>query len=343
MPLFSIIVPVYNEEKYLESCINSVLTQTCTDFEVILIDDGSTDSSGSMCENYKEKYPDKITVFHKKNAGLMLARKDGYSLARGKYIINLDSDDFIEKKSLESIKKIIEESSPDIILYDLYYYQEGIGSKNSNEGKYLVKPNSIQDIKVLRDALINLSYANWSMASKCVKSDYIKRLALCFSEDYRKVAFGEDTLQSIELYNMVSTFVYCPEHIYNYRSGSGMTKKLGIKHLADFYKIKRFIIQNCNGWTENVYNSANKYFLLAVCMNINNLISVNAEKDEIYARFKAINEVAEFRKELADRDNNPLCDGMRKVDKSILGLLYNKRYHLLYMLLEAKKMYSKIK
>ena len=92
MSLFSIIVPVYKAEKYLDDCIKSLLKQTITDFEVILVDDGSPDRSGEICDDYSEKYKF-IKTIHKKNEGLVSARKAGAKVAVGKYIVCVDSDD----------------------------------------------------------------------------------------------------------------------------------------------------------------------------------------------------------------------------------------------------------
>lgn len=94
-PNLSIIVPVYNVEKYLRECVDSILAQSFQDFEVILVDDGSPDMSGQICDEYAAKYPDKIRVVHKANGGLSSARNAGLDVARGKYISFIDSDDVI--------------------------------------------------------------------------------------------------------------------------------------------------------------------------------------------------------------------------------------------------------
>ena len=99
MPEVSVIVPVYNVEKYLNRCIDSILNQTFTDFELILIDDGSIDSSGKICDEYAEK-DSRIKVIHKKNAGVSAARNTGIDLAIGKYIMFVDSDDYIDREML---------------------------------------------------------------------------------------------------------------------------------------------------------------------------------------------------------------------------------------------------
>ena len=96
----SIIVPVYNVEKYLKKCVKSILNQTLDNYEVILVDDGSTDSSGDICERLQSE-DNRIKVFHKKNGGLSDARNYGVRYSSGKYITFIDSDDYIRKDYLE--------------------------------------------------------------------------------------------------------------------------------------------------------------------------------------------------------------------------------------------------
>ena len=98
-PQISIVVPVYNVEKYLERCIDSILAQTFTDFELLLINDGSKDSSGLICDKYTEK-DSRIRVFHKENEGVSRARNLGISNARGRWLCFIDSDDWVDKEYL---------------------------------------------------------------------------------------------------------------------------------------------------------------------------------------------------------------------------------------------------
>ena len=116
-PFFSIIVPVYNVEKYLNKCILSVLTQKEITYELILIDDGSTDSSGMICDYYKMQYNDRIRVYHKKNEGQSVARNLGIKEAIGKYLFFLDSDDYIVSK--DALKKVAEVAqNQDVIAFE---------------------------------------------------------------------------------------------------------------------------------------------------------------------------------------------------------------------------------
>ena len=98
----SVIVPVYNVEKYLDRCLDSIINQTLNEIEIILVDDGSTDSSGEKCDEYKKKDL-RIKVIHKKNKGLGYARNSGLEVATGKYIAFVDSDDYIDRRMFESL------------------------------------------------------------------------------------------------------------------------------------------------------------------------------------------------------------------------------------------------
>lgn len=113
--LLSIIVPIYNVEKYLDECISSIITPLMNQYEIILVDDGSQDSSGNMCDFYKNKY-DNIQVVHKKNGGLSSARNAGITIARGQYLLFLDSDDKLSEGSLSIIIDEISSKKVDILM-----------------------------------------------------------------------------------------------------------------------------------------------------------------------------------------------------------------------------------
>lgn len=115
---FSVIIPVYNVEKYLKECVESVLKQSYLNYEVILVDDGSTDSSGAICDSYSKTYKE-VSVIHKKNGGLSDARNAGLDVAQGEYIVFVDSDDWIEPDALNNFNQCLdntEVTKPDIII-----------------------------------------------------------------------------------------------------------------------------------------------------------------------------------------------------------------------------------
>lgn len=135
MPLFSIIVPVYNSGKYLKKCLDSVLEQTYSDYECILVDDGSTDNSKNICEEYCIENS-KFKLFLKENGGASTARNYGIKKACGTYLVFLDSDDFMLSYGLEELSKLVLKNKPDIVVCESYDYDERRGGKI--ERKYLL-------------------------------------------------------------------------------------------------------------------------------------------------------------------------------------------------------------
>lgn len=123
-PRISVIIPVYNVEDYVERCIDSVLGQNCTDVEIILVDDGSSDRSGSICDEYARREP-RIKVIHQLNGGPGEARNAGLMEATGEYISFIDGDDWIEKDTYGQLVKIIEQYSPDMIRFGFKKIQSG--------------------------------------------------------------------------------------------------------------------------------------------------------------------------------------------------------------------------
>ena len=111
--IISIIVPCYNVEKYIERCVTSLVNQTYTNIEIILVDDGSTDSTGELCDNY-EKADNRIKVIHKKNGGLSDARNAGMKVAIGNYFFFVDSDDFISTDTIKFLYENLLDKAADI-------------------------------------------------------------------------------------------------------------------------------------------------------------------------------------------------------------------------------------
>lgn len=131
MDLISIIVPVYNVEKYLSECIDSILAQTYENFELILVDDGSPDNSGKICDEYEEK-DKRIKVIHKENGGVSSARNTGLDNAKGEYITFIDSDDVVDKQYLELMHQKLTETNSDMCFCHFDRFDEN-GSKENKE------------------------------------------------------------------------------------------------------------------------------------------------------------------------------------------------------------------
>lgn len=122
--LVSVIIPVYNVERYLDECVQSVLRQTYQNLEIILVDDGSTDRSGEICDRYAASYG--ATVAHRSNGGQSDARNAGLALARGEYVYFLDSDDWIETHTIETLFRCAEESHADLVFFEANTFTDGM-------------------------------------------------------------------------------------------------------------------------------------------------------------------------------------------------------------------------
>ena len=120
MPKVSIVVPIYNVEKYLTECIHSVLRQSLRDFQLILIDDGSPDRCPVLCDNFASE-DNRIQVIHKKNGGLSSARNAAYPYIKGKFVLFLDGDDYLDEKALETLVKIQEQNNADVVVGNYWY------------------------------------------------------------------------------------------------------------------------------------------------------------------------------------------------------------------------------
>lgn len=169
------IIPVYNIEKYLEKCITSVLKQTEQDFEILLIDDGSTDRSGEICDSFAEK-DNRIAVIHKKNGGLSSARNTGLSKAAGEFISFVDGDDYLSEYYLEKSLKAAKKYHADIVMFDYNFVDENGNNINS----YHV---DIEADKILTlDTCPELLNMTPSACNKLFNGEFLKKIKIEFPE-----------------------------------------------------------------------------------------------------------------------------------------------------------------
>lgn len=219
--LFSIIIPVYNTEKHLENCINSVLNQTYDNFEICIIDDGSTDKSGSICDCFSEK-DKRIKVTHISNKGVSNARNLGIQNASGDYIIFLDSDDWIENNALEVYYNLICDYNAEMIVSKSYYRDENNVMQNDFKGATVIPKESALK------KLVDLNFAT-SLCMCAYRRDIIKDKKL-----NTKVHFWEDLEFQFRVISSVDNTVVNAVPIYHYRSGSDTHGKLTERKLSCF-------------------------------------------------------------------------------------------------------------
>lgn len=242
--LFSIVVPVYNVEAYLAETVDAMLPQMqalAYGAELVLIDDGSTDGSGKLCDTYAEKFPEAIRVFHKENEGLLLTRRFGFQKARGKYIINCDSDDTLEPVALKKLAEVVIKTDADVVIFNCNSW--------SPPSKVPFSKDMFATGAPSKEAVYRAFFHHAGAVSMCGKA--FKRSCLEMEKDYSrfyKKSFGEDTLQSAEIYSNGNSFVYINEALYNYRSGSGMTGKMNPSYFQDFTRINAELESYKNRW-----------------------------------------------------------------------------------------------
>lgn len=211
---FSIIVPIYNTEKYLSKCINSILVQSFKYYELILVNDGSTDKSGLICDKYSAEHGN-ISVIHKKNGGVSDARNIGISQAEGEYIIFVDSDDYIERDALNEFNnELIKSNNPDLLITRIKKFYKDL------DFKYMDKNLPVERIKNgnktdILSWIFNKSDNIWPSVRYVIKHDLIKKYNLKFPFDY----LHEDIDWSSQIFLHASTFSCSGYYWYNHRLG----------------------------------------------------------------------------------------------------------------------------
>jgi glycosyltransferase involved in cell wall biosynthesis len=210
--LLSFIVPVYNSEKSLSRCLDSILNQTITDFEIIIVNDGSKDNSQSIIDKYVQEYPDFIKAYLKENGGPGDTRNFGIKNSNGKYIAFVDSDDFLEPDYCTIIKAILDEHNPDMIVINY----NRIYSKNQNMFEKVYKFNDWSifdtpiDISSTPEVICKIEVAAWL---RIVKREMFKNEDLLF---IKHIKGPEDLEASLKWYINVNKIIVTNKKLYNY-------------------------------------------------------------------------------------------------------------------------------
>lgn len=201
----SIIVPVYNVEKYLNRCVDSLLNQDIdkNQYEIILIDDGSPDRSGVMCDEYSQKYSN-IHVIHKTNGGLADARNAGLDVAQGKYIMFVDSDDYIKENILQQILGVVEQYNTEICTYEMECLYE------NGKSSFINQPFDTYKIYKAEDVLYTMNIA--TVCAALYSSNFINRYNLRFT----KGITHEDVDFNNRAYSLVNRILFTDIHVYFY-------------------------------------------------------------------------------------------------------------------------------
>lgn len=223
--LISVIVPVYNVEPYLEKCLQSIISQSINNLEIILIDDGSIDNSGKICDQY-QKLDNRIIVIHQNNKGLSAARNRGLEIATGKYIGFVDSDDWIEKNMYEEMYNFLENNNLDIVTCNFYHHYENEKVKSD---KTINNNNKIwDDKKEMLIEVLNDNVMRNFVWSKLYKKEFWKNIRFPEGKVY------EDIFISIPLIEKAKKIGYLSQPLYYYRHRkNSITKSNSLTKIKD--------------------------------------------------------------------------------------------------------------
>lgn len=317
--LISVIVPIYNVEKYLKKCIESILAQTYSNLDIILVDDGSPDSCGKIIEEFRKK-DNRIRTIHQNNGGLSDARNSGIKIANGKYILCVDSDDWIEKNMIEILYNNIIRTKSDISICEFIEeddYQKILSNKKYNDE--VIEFNEKEALKSLikQDILTNHAW------NKLYKKNLFDGV------EYPKGQLMEDVSTTYKLFEKTDKVVYQNTALYHYiQRGTSILGNITEKRINDqeqaFFNRNKYLMKKYPEFKEliefdNMYNVKTLYFL-----------AIMGKCKELYNSKKYMEYYIEYKKIYKKNKRKSVIKG----DKS-LQLFYENRL--------AYKMYLKLK
>ena len=237
--MLTLAIPVYNMEQYLPRCMETMLAQTCQEFELLLIDDGSTDGSGPMCDAYAAEYPDLIRVVHKENGGLSSARNAGIDAAKGDCIIFPDPDDWVEPDYVEKLLEYRQQHNADLVCTGYY-----VDTENSCvPAKLDMKPVTLSGTEAQKTLLLPPQMGGFAW-NKLYRLDIIREHSLRFLDD---VGITEDLDFAYRYLAFCRTVCFAPSaRTYHYFQREGAATRSGFsKRKLDSLHTYEKIIDDC--------------------------------------------------------------------------------------------------
>lgn len=250
-PNVSIIVPVYNVEPFLARCVDSILAQTYHNFELILIDDGSQDRSGQICEEYAE-HDKRVRVLHQKNSGQSVARNRGLDICKGDYIYFCDSDDWIEPELLETAVKKIVEFNSDLVQFQYFIHEENKRTRTwINSDREIIIKKERDKIHFLTDELLEYKFG-WELWRGLFRTQLIRENDICFPNG---INISEDLYFYIQycLYSKKISVISLPLYHYYVRNGSTMQKSKGKTYVNQRNELFSKLVPGCNGIVNKLF------------------------------------------------------------------------------------------
>ena len=295
-PKISVIVPIYNVEKYIHRAINSILMQSFTDIELILINDGSQDSCGEICNEYAKK-DSRIKVIHKSNGGVSSARNLGIDNSSGEYIGFVDPDDYIDKRMYENLYNIIKKEDSEIAISSFSYVINGKEEPQDISNKKLTF-NKDEAISNYFDNIYPFNYS--FLCNKLFKKDLFDEIRL-----NTKILVQEDTEIMIKLYNRSKKVSYIgqPLYFYELRNGSATSNKISSGKITT----EQAFLEVFNYTKDNLPQFRYKALLKYISCFFNIVIEIIKNYDEYEAEYyKLIKKLRLTYKEIINNKQIPL-------------------------------------
>lgn len=342
MEKVSVIIPVYNVEKYLRKCLDSVINQTYQNLEIILIDDGSPDNCGDICDQYA-KADNRIKVIHKKNGGLSAARNDGLKLATGKWISFVDSDDWCELDLYEKAVVAAEKENVDILIYNFYrnYNHREIAIKTFPEAFISTDKKFICKMQLSALCKFYTTLHNWSQGSpwdKLYKTSLIIDNQLTFTTN---VKANEDVIFNLHTFQFAEKIAYIDLYLYHYRDNPN---SIVTKYTPDRVRIDKDIYEEMFAIGVK-YQLSEEYYRALEARTVENAVLCGTRcffhKDRegsFWEKIKYANKVLH---------SEPVFSAFDHVDKEKLGLVSRfvliSRHHNVFLLYIASRLRVAVK
>ena len=333
MAKISVIVPVYNAEKYLSKCIDSIINQTFKDIEIILINDGSTDRSIEICKSYKEKY-DNIRFISQSNKGVSAARNLGIDNAVGEYISFVDADDWITDDMYGRLYKKVKDENADLAIYNctLEKNDETI-YKETGVGLDVLERNNI--INIIIPKIINPDKNNISLRGPCIylyKRELLTKYKIYFPKG---IHIGEDLIFNLNIVLNANKLVNIKEYFYHYRiyqeSSNRSYNKNSLKaHESIVKNVESIINKDIININEDIYND----ICIMKMKYINTMLGnecKSSNKNKLIYKVKKINDICNsfiVKDVYSNRKNINLMSFQR----IILNLAFRKCSIVLYLI-----------
>lgn len=321
----SIIIPVYNTQAYLERCVDSVLANDCTNSEIVLVDDGSTDGvCPALCDRLAGEHPDLIRVIHQENRGLGGARNTGLEAAQGAYLLFLDSDDTITPDALTKLRTTIERTQADVIAFN-FFSEDGSGRLTPGSANYL-QADIAFSAGTRPEFLLSLPSATCRA--------WKRSLFLASGIRYPERVWYEDLRTSVKLFVLASSIVTLPDCLYRYLQRPG-----SIMRSSQVQRNREIIdaFDDVLAWFRD--RGLFRQYQDVLCrLCIDHLyLAASVRVLQANHRHSLLQDLAEYlAMQFPDYRNNPYLDQMPRAKKLVFWLLERRRFRTLRFLFQIK-------